>query len=60
MNSKNITLKRGKDASLNRFHPWIFSGAIAKMNNGITDGDVVKFITAKTNMSPQDITNVAL
>ena len=42
MNSKNITLKRGKDASLNRFHPWIFSGAIAKMNNGITDGDVVK------------------
>lgn len=42
MNSKNITLKRGKDSSLNRFHPWIFSGAIAKMDNGIADGDVVK------------------
>jgi hypothetical protein len=25
---KSIFLKRGKDESLRRFHPWIFSGAI--------------------------------
>ena len=29
MNSyKNVYLKRGKEESLLRFHPWIFSGAL--------------------------------
>ncbi|MBO4560388.1 MAG: hypothetical protein J5705_00275, partial [Bacteroidaceae bacterium] len=26
---KRVILKKGKDESLRRFHPWIFSGAIA-------------------------------
>lgn len=47
MNSKNITLKRNKDASLLRFHPWVFSGAIAKADHGITDGDIVKVFNSE-------------
>lgn len=38
---KSIYLKRGKEASLERFHPWIFSGAIARADAGIDEGDVV-------------------
>ena len=36
-----IQLKRGKEESLDRFHPWVFSGAIAKLPDGIEEGDVV-------------------
>ena len=39
---KTITLSKGKDQSLKRFHPWIFSGAIARMDNGIKEGDIVR------------------
>lgn len=41
-----IQLKPGKDQSLERFHPWVFSGAIARMADGIEEGDVVRVITA--------------
>ena len=34
---KKIYLKRGKEESLKRFHPWVFSGAIAQMDEGIVD-----------------------
>lgn len=37
-----ITLKPGKEQSLLRFHPWIFSGAIAKMNGKPEEGEVVE------------------
>lgn len=37
---KRIILKRGKEESLLRFHPWVFSGAIARMDN-IEEGDLV-------------------
>lgn len=39
--NKKIFLKRGKEQSLNRFHPWVFSGAIAHIDDGIEEGDVV-------------------
>ncbi len=42
---KNVYLKRGKDESLRRFHPWVFSGAIAKLDEGIEEGEVVRVIT---------------
>ena len=45
MKFKKITLKRGKDSSLLRFHPWIFSGAIATKEQNITDGDIIKIYT---------------
>lgn len=37
-----ITLKPGKEQSLLRFHPWIFSGAIAKMSGEPEEGEVVE------------------
>lgn len=36
-----IVLKSGKDQSLKRFHPWVFSGAIKKMYGEVNEGDVV-------------------
>ena len=37
-----ITLKRGKEESLLRFHPWVFSGAIANLPKEIEEGDTVR------------------
>ena len=36
-----IKLREGKDDAVKRFHPWIFSGAIAKAAPGLQAGDVV-------------------
>ena len=46
---KNIYLKHGKEESLKRFHPWIFSGAIHHMDDGTAEGDTVRVITADGN-----------
>lgn len=43
---KQIFLKRGKEESLKRFHPWIFSGAIHHMDEDIKEGETVRVITA--------------
>lgn len=43
---KTITLKRGKEESLLRFHPWVFSGAIANLPDDIEEGEVVKVIAS--------------
>lgn len=37
-----ITLRKGKDESLKRFHPWVFSGAIRLAESGIREGDLVR------------------
>uniref|UniRef100_UPI0028EB4156 class I SAM-dependent rRNA methyltransferase n=1 Tax=Segatella salivae TaxID=228604 RepID=UPI0028EB4156 len=42
---KSIYLKKGKEESLNRFHPWIFSGAIRHMDEGIEEGEIVNVYT---------------
>lgn len=39
--TKTIILKRGKEESLLRFHPWVFSGAIARLPEGIEEGETV-------------------
>ena len=42
---KTLTLKRGKEESLRRFHPWVFSGALVSMpgqNDDIEEGDIVR------------------
>ena len=41
-----IQLKRGKEESLQRFHPWVFSGAIQHVDDGIREGDVVRVVTS--------------
>ena len=38
---KIIILKRGKEDSLLRFHPWVFSGAIYSLPEGLEEGDTV-------------------
>lgn len=43
---KQTYLKKGKEESLKRFHPWIFSGAIHHIDEGIQEGDTVRVITA--------------
>jgi len=42
---RQIFLKKGKEDSLRRFHPWVFSGAISHMDDGIEEGEVVKVFT---------------
>ena len=39
---KKIKLKPKKEESLKRFHPWVFSGAIASLPENIEEGDVVE------------------
>lgn len=41
-----LTLKRGKEESLDRFHPWVFSGALAHVPENIEEGDVVKVVAS--------------
>ena len=36
-----IVLKSGKDQSLRRFHPWVFSGAIKKIHGPAREGELV-------------------
>lgn len=43
---KNIVLKAQKDESVKRFHPWIFSGAIAQKDHNIKEGDHVRVMSA--------------
>lgn len=40
-NFTKIVLKSGKDQSLRRFHPWVFSGAIKKTYGPLNEGDLV-------------------
>ncbi len=42
---KNVYLKKGKEESLQRFHPWVFSGAIQRADDGIEEGDKVRIIS---------------
>jgi len=41
-----VYLKPGKEESLKRFHPWIFSGAIANIDGKPEEGEVVEVYTA--------------
>ena len=42
-----LYLKPGKEESLKRFHPWIFSGAIARMEGTPQEGETVEVYTSK-------------
>ena len=39
---KKVILQKGKEKSLLRYHPWVFSGAVAKMDRDIANGDIVE------------------
>jgi 23S rRNA (cytosine1962-C5)-methyltransferase len=44
-----IILKPGKEQSLKRFHPWVFSGAIKGMKGTAHDGDIVEVVDSNGN-----------
>lgn len=44
--TQHITLRPKKEESLKRFHPWVFSGAIAKKPQSIQEGETVKVFSA--------------
>lgn len=44
---KKVYLKPGKEESLKRFHPWVFSGAITRVEGEPEEGEVVDVYTSK-------------
>lgn len=42
-----VYLKPGKEESLKRFHPWVFSGAIARIDGKPEEGEIVEVYTSK-------------
>ena len=44
-----IQLKPKKEESLQRFHPWVFSGAIQKIEGKPTEGDLVEVLDCNRN-----------
>ena len=55
-----IILKPGKDRSVFRYHPWIFSGAIAKTEGKLQEGDWSESIVRTINIWRQGITRSVL
>jgi len=45
-----VILKSGKDQSLLRFHPWVFSGAIKKTSRELQEGELVKVCSNKAKI----------
>ncbi len=45
-----IYLKKGKDQSLLRCHPWVFSGAVAKIEGEPENGDIVEVFSSEKNL----------
>ncbi len=41
-----VHLKPKKEESLKRFHPWVFSGAIQRIEGKVTEGELVKVVDA--------------
>jgi len=44
-----IQLKPKKEESLQRFHPWVFSGAIQRIEGKPTEGDLVEVLDSNRN-----------
>ena len=44
-----VILKSGKEKSIQRRHPWIFSGAVYGVSREINDGEMVDVVDSKNN-----------
>lgn len=51
MSTCKVILKPGKEENLLRFHPWIFSGAVQRIEGKPAEGDVVKLVDSKGNVA---------
>jgi 23S rRNA (cytosine1962-C5)-methyltransferase len=49
MNYPKLILQKGKEVSLLRRHHWVFSGAIAKTDSGVENGDLVAVYSSKND-----------
>jgi 23S rRNA (cytosine1962-C5)-methyltransferase len=52
MNSKatsTVVLKRGREKPVRNRHPWVFSGAIARLEGDPQDGDLVRVVDSRGN-----------
>jgi len=47
INYPKVYLKKGKEHSIKRFHPWIFSGAVSRVDEGLEEGDLVSVYDAQ-------------
>ncbi|MBN1415879.1 MAG: class I SAM-dependent rRNA methyltransferase [Bacteroidales bacterium] len=45
--NKKVILKKDKEQSVKRYHPWIFSGAIRKITGNPVEGDIVEVFSAQ-------------
>lgn len=45
-----VVLKKGKEESLLRFHPWVFSGAIDRIDGKVEEGDTVAVFTSENSL----------
>lgn len=43
---KTLYLRKGKEESLDRYHPWVFSGALTAMPDDVEEGDLVQVAAA--------------
>ena len=44
---KRVIVKRGREKSMKRFHPWVFSGAIKDVSGNPQRGDIVEVCSEK-------------
>lgn len=44
-----LSIKKGREQAIGRRHPWIFSGAVHTLPQGIVDGSVVRVVDHKNN-----------
>ncbi|MDR1561719.1 MAG: class I SAM-dependent rRNA methyltransferase [Dysgonamonadaceae bacterium] len=49
MQYAKIYLNRGREESIKRFHPWIFSGAVNHLDGNTEEGDVVEVYDSQGN-----------
>ena len=43
---ETVVLKPGKESSLLRFHPWVFSGAVKYLPASVREGEIVRVVSA--------------
>ncbi len=44
-----VKIKAGKDQSIKRFHPWVFSGAVASISELLSEGQLVEVVDHNEN-----------
>ena len=44
---KQIFLRPGKEKPVLNRHPWVFSGAIARIEDGVADGEIVNVLNGR-------------